>query len=381
MEQLPHKRALLAHTHRVVVKVGSSLLSGPQDIDRERMRELVGELVALRQRHYQIALVSSGAVAAGMARLGLRERPQTVPQRQAAAAVGQIRLMAFYDEQFSARGQAVAQVLLTHDDLANRRRYLNARHTFAQLLDVGVLPIVNENDTVAVEEMRFRFGDNDNLSAQVATLISADLLVVLSDVPGLYTADPHRQPDAALVPLVEEIGRHIELYAAEAPGLLGTGGMASKLAAARKANEAGIACIIADGRHAGVLAQIFDPECSSGTLFLPKGDRLTSRKHWIAHTLQPAGTVTVDRGARQAIVERGRSLLAKGITAVSGGFGAGECVDCLDETGTAFARGLVNYGAAELQRIKGLHSSAIETTLQYTAGDEVIHRDDLVLLG
>ncbi len=381
MDQLLHKSALLPQVRRAVVKIGSSLLSGPQDIDRTRMRDLVGELVALRQRDYQIVLVSSGAVAAGMARLGLRERPQTVPQRQAAAAVGQIRLMAFYDEQFSARGQAVAQVLLTHDDLANRRRYLNARHTFAELLEAGVLPIVNENDTVAVEEMRFRFGDNDNLSALVATLIGADLLVILSDVSGLYTADPHREPGAALVPLVEEFGRNLEAYATDGSNLLGTGGMASKLAAARKASEAGIACVIADGRHAGVLAQIFDPACSSGTLFLPKGDRLTSRKHWIAHTLQPAGAVTVDRGAHQAIVERGRSLLAKGITAVRGSFGAGECIDCLDETGTPFARGLVNYGAAELQRIKGLHSSAIEATLQYTAGAEVIHRDDLVLLG
>ncbi|MGD9764926.1 MAG: glutamate 5-kinase [Candidatus Binatia bacterium] len=380
MDQRPHKRLLLPRVRRAVVKIGSSLLSGPLDIDRARIRRIVEELATLRRRPYQLALVSSGAVAAGMARLGLRERPATVPQKQAAAAVGQIRLMSFYDEQFSALGQPVAQVLLTHDDLANRRRYLNARNTFEELLGAGVLPIVNENDTVAVEEMRFNFGDNDNLSALVATLIGADLLVILSDVPGLYTADPRRAPDAELIPLVEEIGRSVEAYAGDRSGWLGTGGMSSKIGAARKANEAGVACVIADGRPPGILAQVFDPDDSVGTLFLPKGDRLARRKHWIAHTLKPAGSIRVDQGAYRAIVESGRSLLARGIVAVEGVFGAGECVACLDQTGAEFARGLVNYSASELQRIKGLHSSAIEATLQYTAGDEIIHRDDLVLL-
>lgn len=380
MDQVRHKRALLPRVRRVVVKIGSSILSGPQDIDRATIARLVGELAALRRSQHQIVLVSSGAVAAGMARLGLRERPGTVPQKQAAAAVGQIRLMSFYDEQFGALGQPVAQILLTHDDLANRRRYLNARHTFEELLGAGVLPIVNENDSVAVEEVRFNFGDNDNLSALVATLISADLLVILSDVPGLYTADPRETPGAALVPVVQEVGREIEAYAGGSSGPLGKGGMASKLQAARKACEAGIACVIADGRHPGVLPQVFDPAHGVGTLFLPKGDRLTRRKHWIAHTLKPAGALTVDQGAYEAILRGGRSLLPKGITAIRGSFGAGECVSCLSPTGAEFARGLVNYGAADLARIKGLHSSAIESTLQYTVGDEVIHRDDLVVL-
>jgi glutamate 5-kinase len=378
-DQLHHKRALLPRVKRAVVKIGSSILSGPQGIDRERVGRIVGELAALRRSGLQLTLVSSGAVAAGMARLGLRERPKTVPQKQAAAAVGQIRLMAAYDERFGAEDQPVAQILLTHDDLAHRRRYLNARHTFEELLDAGVLPIVNENDSVAVEEVRFNFGDNDNLSAQVATLISADLLVILSDVAGLYDADPRGNPDARLLPVVEEIRPEVEALAGRS-GPLGTGGMASKVQAARKANDAGIACIIADGLRAGVLPRVFDPAHSEGTLFLPTGDRLTRRKHWIAHTLRPAGTITVDAGAHTAIAEGGRSLLPKGITAVGGNFGAGECVACLDPSGVEFARGLVNYGAAELQRIKGLHTSEIEPTLQYTVGNEVIHRDDLVLV-
>jgi len=379
MDQLQHKRTLLPRVRRVVVKVGSNVLAGAQDIDRARIARLVGELAALRRRGYDVALVSSGAVAAGMARLGLTVRPKTVPQKQAAAAVGQIRLMAYYDEQFSAVEQPVAQILLTHDDLAHRRRYLNARHTFEALLEAGVLPIVNENDSVAVEEMRFNFGDNDNLSALVAVLISADLLVILSDVPGLYTADPRSVADATLVPVVETIGRDIEAYAGGS-GRLGTGGMASKLQAARKANDAGIPCIIADGRHADVLPRVFDATQAVGTLCLAAGDRLTRRKHWIAHTLRPAGAIRVDQGAYEAVAQGGRSLLPKGIIAVSGSFGAGECVSCLRPDGHEFARGLVSYGAAELERIKGLHTTAIEATLQYSAGDAVIHRDDLVLL-
>jgi glutamate 5-kinase len=379
-EQLAHKRALLPRVKRVVIKIGSSILSGPSGIDRTRITSLVGEIAALRRQPYQIVLVSSGAVAAGMTRLGLRDRPKTVPAKQAAAAVGQIRLMALYDECFSAHDQPVAQILLTHDDLASRRRYINARHTFEALLQAEVLPIVNENDTVAVEEMQFNFGDNDNLSAIVATLVGADLLVILSDVAGLFACDPRVAADATPVPLVEEITPEIQAYAGTGSGPLGKGGMATKLEAARKANEAGIACAIADGRRAGILPQLFDPARNVGTLFLAKGDRLTRRKHWIAYTLKPAGSVTVDQGAYDAILRGGRSLLPKGITAVAGHFGAGECVSCLSPTGAEFARGLVNYNAVELQRIKGLHSSAIEEALQYKVSDEVIHRDDLVVL-
>ena len=378
-EQLEHKRAILGRARRIVVKIGSSILSNARGIDRRRLARLAAEIHAIAGER-QVVVVSSGAVAAGMARLGLSERPKTIPQKQAAAAVGQIGLMALYQHSLGKLGRSVAQVLLTHDDLADRRRYINARHAFEALLAAGVIPIVNENDTVAVEEMHFNFGDNDNLSALVATLIGADLLVILSDVAGLYTADPASRARADLVSLVRGVDAQVESYVGGSSGPLGTGGMATKVKAARKAARAGIPCVVADGLHAGVLAKVFDPERSAGTLFLPEGDRLKRRKHWIAHTLRPAGRITVDAGAHGAIARHGRSLLPKGIAAVSGSFDAGDCVSCIDPEGREFARGLVNYGAAEVDRIKGMHSAAIEATLGYKVSDAVIHRDDLVLL-
>ncbi len=377
--QPPHKQALLPKVRRIVIKIGSSLLSGGSGIDQGRMRRLVDEICRLCARHYEVVVVSSGAVAAGLDRLGLGTRPKTVPLRQAAAAIGQISLMALYEEYFSAHGHHVAQILLTHDDLANRRRYLNARHTFETLLHVGVIPIVNENDTVVVEEVKINFGDNDNLSALVATLVDADLLIILSDVAGLYTGDPHRDPSATLVELIESVS-DAEAAAGGTASAVGTGGMASKVRAAYKATEAGIACVVADGLHGGVLESIIDPDATRGTLFLPKGDRLAKRKHWIAYTLRPAGAITVDQGAFEAIARQGRSLLPKGVAAVSGTFGAGDCVSCLSPEAHEFARGLVNYNSAELAKIKGLHSSAIEAALGYKISDEIIHRDDLILL-
>jgi glutamate 5-kinase len=378
-DQLRHKPALLRRARRVVIKVGSSILSTARGIDRQRLRRLAGEIHDVAARR-QVVVVTSGAVAAGVARLGLEERPRTMPQKQAAAAVGQIALMALYEEYFDQLGHRVGQVLLTHEDLANRKRYINARHTLEALLQAGVIPVVNENDTVAVEEMRFKFGDNDNLSALVATLISADLLVILSDVDGLHTADPAADPAAELVPVVSGADPRVRDYATGPAGPLGTGGMASKVNAAHSAGEAGVPCIIASGLRDGVLPAVFDPKKSVGTLFLPKGDPLQRRKHWIAHTLKPAGSLTVDPGAHRAIVEQGRSLLPKGIATIRGTFGAGECVSCLDPQGHEFARGLVSYGSAEVKKIKGLHSKEIEAVLGYRIGDEVIHRDDLVVL-
>lgn len=379
-EQLPHKQRLLATIRRVVLKVGSSILSTAEGIDRVRLRRLADEIHLLRTRGYQVVLVSSGAVAAGMARLGRRERPNTIPEKQAAAAVGQIGLMALYEEFLGGYGHVVAQVLLTHDDLANRRRYINARHAFEELLQAGVVPVVNENDTVAVEEFKYNFGDNDNLSALVATLVGADVLVILSDVVGLCTADPRVSPDAKLVPLVRDFGSPVEGYVQGPAGPIGTGGMASKLKAAYKATDAGIPCIIADGLNAGVLPVVFDPRQSVGTLFLPKGDRLKRRKHWIAHVLRPAGTLVLDQGACDALAKQGRSLLPKGVVEVAGEFDAGECVSCLTPQREEFARGLVGYGSTELTKIKGAHTSEIEGRLGYNAGNAIIHRDDLVLL-
>jgi glutamate 5-kinase len=377
-DQIAHKRRLVPGWRRVVVKIGSSLLTTGRGIDEGRLLRLAAEMGELRAAKRQVVVVSSGAVAAGMARLDLEQKPRTIRQRQAAAAVGQIGLMAMYERCFGAKGLVVAQVLLTHDDLASRRRHLNARHTFEELLGASVVPVVNENDTVADEEMRF--GDNDNLSALVATLVSADLLLVLSDVEGLFTGDPRLDRSARLIPVVEAIGEQVLAHAGSSGGPAGTGGMATKLQAARKATAAGIPCVVADGRSAGVLAAVFDPDRSVGTLFLPKGDRLSSRKHWIAHTLNPAGAITVDTGARQAIVALGRSLLPRGIVGVGGSFRAGACVSCLGPDGLEFARGLVAYGSAELAEIKGLHSNAIEGRLGYRVSNEAIHRDDLVVL-
>jgi len=375
--QLARKQTVLKRARRIVVKIGSSLLSADAGLDLERIRALVREVEELGGNSRQFILVTSGAVAAGRARLGLRERPKTIPQKQAAAAVGQIDLMAAYKECFEARGRHVAQILLTREDLSNRRRYLNAKHAIAALLEAGVVPIVNENDTVAVDEIKL--GDNDNLSAAVAALVEADLLVILSDVDGLHTADPRQQRSAEPVPVIEASDTQAERYAAATVGRLGTGGMATKVEAARKAAAAGIATIIADGRAAGALRRVLDPAAISGTLIVPSTDRLASRKHWIAFTLRPQGTLHLDAGAVSALRERGRSLLPSGVSVVEGAFGAGDCVRCVAPDGSEVARGLVNYGAGELRRIQGAHTRDIDSILGYKISDEVIHRDDMVI--
>jgi glutamate 5-kinase len=375
--QLTYKAQILARTRRVVIKVGSSILSNVDGVKSERVAHLAGELTALRSTGKEVVLVTSGAVAAGMSRLGLKERPRTIPAKQAAAAVGQIALMALYEQHFSVRGSRVAQVLLTHDDVASRQRYLNAKRTMLTLLEAQVIPIVNENDTVAVEEIQF--GDNDNLSALVAVLIEADLLIILSDVEGLYDRDPRSNADARLITLVEKNTAGLVASVGEA-GPLGRGGMATKLEAAHKAALSGIPTIITDGRQEERLARVFDPTIETGTLFLPLADRLASRKHWIAYTLKPAGALVVDAGACAAISERGSSLLPPGIREVRGMFGEGECVACLDPSGHEFARGLVNYSSSDLERIKGARTSQIQTILGYKVSNEIIHRDDLALL-
>lgn len=372
-----HKREILRQTKRVVIKIGSTILSDGRGFNTDRLARLVNEVCDLETA--EIVLVTSGAVAVGMARLHRHERPKTVPQRQATAAVGQIGLMALYEQNFASRGRTVAQVLLTHDDLANRRRYINARHTFEELLSAGAIPVVNENDTVAIEEF-LHFGDNDNLSALVATLIGADLLVILSDVPGLHTANPAADPSARRVGVVAVIDAEIQGYVSDVNPTVGTGGMRSKLRAAEKATSAGIPCIIADGLNTGILPRVFDPESDEGTLFLAQGDRLSRRKHWIAHTLQPTGAIALDPGAIRAVIEQGRSLLPKGIADVTGRFDAGDCVSCLAPDGVEIARGLVTYGKEDLDRIKGRHTSEIQGILGYRLGDEAIHRDDLVVL-
>ena len=373
-----HKQALVARARRAVVKIGSNVLAGNGGLREERLKALAAEIAALVAGGRQIVVVTSGAVAAGAARLGRAGGGRGIEWRQAAAALGQIGLMAAYERAFAAHERQVAQVLLTHADLADRRRYLNARHTLRALLDLGVVPIVNENDTVAVEELKF--GDNDNLSALTAALVEADLLVILSDVAGLHTSDPRVDTTAPVVPVVRAADEAMQRAAGPSRSDVGTGGMASKLAAAGKAAVAGISTVIADGTRDGVLAAVFDAAVEVGTLVLPDGDRLGRRKHWIAYTLKPAGTLHVDEGAERALARGGRSLLPSGVARVEGGFGVGDCVRCVGPTGHEFARGLVNYTSSEVEKIKGVHTREIEQLLGYKGSDEIIHRDDLTLL-
>ena len=378
MTPLEHKREILRRVRRVVVKVGSQILSSGDGIAEARLRALVRELALLHEQEKEIVVVSSGAVAAGMTRLRRKEAPKTIPEKQALAAVGQIKLMALYERHFAKFDKTVAQVLLTHADLANRQRYLNAKHTFQMLLESSIVPIVNENDTVAVEEMKF--GDNDHLSALVATLLGADLLVILSDVEGVYDRDPRLYKDAALIALIENVKDVKAKIRGMSKSAFGTGGIATKIAAGEEAAVAGIPTIITSGVAPRGLERVFDADDVVGTLILPEQNRLTHRKHWIAYNLKPAGEVVVDAGAREALVQKGRSLLPSGLKDIRGNFGGGECVRCLDLQGREFARGLVNYSAQELNQIKGLHTSKIEKILGYKAYDEIIHRDDLVIL-
>lgn len=377
MTQLEHKKPILARARRVVVKIGSQILSSKDGIEEARLRGLVRQLAELQSAKRQVVVVSSGAVAAGMTQLGWSERPKTIPEKQALAAVGQIKLMALYERSFARFDKKVAQVLLTAADLANRQRYINAKHTFHMLLDASIIPIVNENDTVAVEEMKF--GDNDHLSALVATLLEADLLVILSDVEGVYDKDPRAHDDAQLLSLIEEARGLRQAIGGASVSSVGTGGIATKLAAAEEAAAAGIPTIIASGLLSGVLEKVFDPGQATGTLILPDEKHLRRKKHWIGFNLKPAGTIVVNEGAFQALVDKKKSLLPAGVEKVEGEFGVGDCVR-IDFQGKEFARGLVNYGEAELNRIKGLHTSKIEKVLGYKAHDEVVHRDDLVIL-
>ena len=379
MTPLEHKREILRRVRRVVIKIGSQILSSSDGIEESRLRTLVRGLAALHDQKKEIVVVSSGAVAAGMMRLARKQRPRTIPEKQALAAVGQIKLMALYERHFSKFAKSVAQILLTHADLANRQRYLNAKHTFQMLLDSAIVPIVNENDTVAVEEMKF--GDNDHLSALVATLLSADLLVILSDVEGVYDRDPRVHHDANLIALIDDIKRIKAGIIGVSQSDFGTGGIATKVAAAEEAAVAGIPTIITSGLNTHAVERVFDIHDQVGTLILADQNRLTHRKHWIAYNLKPAGDVVVDAGAHEALVQKGRSLLPSGLKEIRGSFGVGECVRCLDLQGREFARGLVNYSAQELNQIKGLHTSKIEKILGYKAYDEIIHRDDLVVLG
>jgi glutamate 5-kinase len=367
---------LLAHVRRVVIKIGSGVISGETGLDLARIEGICQDIVALRQRGYEIVVVSSGAVAAGKGDLGITGRPQTIPLKQAAAAIGQSRLMRTYKDAMRPQGVTVAQVLLTRDDLANRRRYLNARNTLMTLLEFGVVPIINENDTVVVDEIRF--GDNDNLSAMVTNLVEAQLLVILSDVDGLYDSDPRLNPQARLITEVERISDEIEAMAGDEGGPLGTGGMATKIKAAKRATLFGAGTAIINGCTPHNLRYLFDGH-ELGTYFLPVRDPIASRKHWIAFTKKPRGKLLLDEGARAAIIDGGKSLLPSGIRSIDGEFDRGDAVRLCTLDGKEFAKGVTNYSSPELLRIIGRKTSEIETILGYKYGDEVVHRDNLVV--
>jgi len=372
------RRKILGKARRIVVKVGSSILASvDKGLHYEVFSRLTKEISDLKRQGYEIVLVSSGAIAAGMEKLGYKTRPQAITQKQATAAVGQTRLMNIYENYFSRYQQMVAQVLLTHDDLSHRRRFLNARNTLLTLLELGIIPIINENDTVVVDEIKV--GDNDNLSALITNLIGADLLIILTDIDGLCDSDPRVNPNARCIFLVEDIDVDIAGIVGETKSEMSVGGMISKIQAARKASRFGIPTVVARGTKDGILHQILKGK-EIGTLILPKGEALSSRKHWIAFNPKPKGDLIVDEGAKKAIVQKGKSLLSSGVVKIKGPFDRGDLVTCLGPRGKEFARGLVNYSASELEKIKGLRSDQIETTLGYKYSDEVIHRDDLVVL-
>ena len=377
LRNAPARRAL-PKVKRLVVKVGSGLISAPgRGLLPDRIGALADELAALAKDGREVVVVSSGAIASGMARLGLTQRPRSIPEKQAAAAVGQSALMWHYEQAFARHGIRVAQVLLTQEDISARPRYLNARNTLQVLLRFRVVPVVNENDTVAVEEIKV--GDNDNLAALVAHLVDADLLVILTDVDGLYTGDPRVDPEARRLDTVDAVTEEIERLVWDADGQVSVGGMSTKLEAARKVTSSGIPMVIASGRVPGTLRRVLRGE-PLGTYFVPRGDRLAGRKRWIAFAVPPQGRLTVDAGARSALVERGKSLLPSGVVEVEGEFHAGEVVSLSAADGKEFARGLTNYDAAELRKIQGAKTKDIEERLGYKSFDEVIHRDNLVLL-
>ena len=373
------RKTLFAKAKRVVIKVGSAVLTGSgEGLDQQRIEQLAGEISAIMDRGSEVILVSSGAIAAGLAKLGLKKtKGMPLPLKQAAAAVGQSGLMWMYEKTFGGHGKKVAQVLLTREDLSNRTRFLNARNTLQTLLEYGVIPIINENDTVAVDEIKF--GDNDNLSGMVVHLADADLLVILSDIDGLYTSDPRINPSAELIPLVEKITAELERGAGDAQTVVGTGGMRSKIMTAKKVGAYGVPMVIVNGRKHGSLQSLFEGK-DIGTLFLPKEERNRSRQHWIAYSACSAGGVVVDDGGREALVNKGKSLLPGGVVRIEGTFKAGDCVNCSDSRGNVFARGLTKYSSTDLELIKGLKTSQIASVLGHKDYDEVIHRDDLVIL-
>jgi glutamate 5-kinase len=372
------ERQQLRSLERWVVKIGSSLLTAEgQGIDRESIQRWAGEIARLVASGCQVVLVTSGAIAEGCSRLGFRERPKAIHELQAAAAVGQMGLIEAYETAFQRHGLRTALVLLTHDDLSNRQRYLNARTTLRTLLELGVVPVINENDTVATDEIRF--GDNDTLAALVTNLVEAHVLVLLTDRDGLYEADPEADPTAALVGFARANDARLVSMAGSAAGAVGVGGMATKVRAARVASRSGARTLIANGATVEVLVNIRAGD-AIGTLLAPDVEVLLARKRWIAGQLKTKGELVLDAGAVRVLRHGGKSLLPVGVTASRGNFARGDVVLCLDPDNGAVAKGLVNYSSDESQKILGCATRDIEARLGFVREPELMHRDNLVLL-
>lgn len=363
---------------RIVIKIGSNILTQSNGgLNHKRVAAIAKEVSELFDDGHDVVVVSSGAIAAGMGKLGFDRKPTDIQLKQACAAVGQSLLMRAYAKAFHHHGRKVGQILLTQGIFSNRGTYLNSKNTIDALLSFGVVPIVNENDTISTEEIKF--GDNDRLAALVAGLIEAERLVILSDVDGLYPEDPKKNPKVRLITTVEEITPDIEQLAGGAGSVVGTGGMYSKILAAKKATSHGIVVHIVSGRTYGLASAILAGK-KHGTTFLPKEHRISSRKGWIAFAVKPSGAVLLDDGAVKALKNGGKSLLPSGILRVEGHFRTGDAVFCLDNDGRQVAKGIVNYASEDIDRIKGKKTSDIETILGFKYSDEVIHRDNLVIL-
>jgi glutamate 5-kinase len=366
----------IERTKRVVVKVGSNVLTEDNGLNLKAMRSIARQICRLIESGLEVILVSSGAMASGVKKIGLPARPDELPKRQAVAAIGQAGLMMEYEKAFGRYQRKVAQILLTSEDLSSRKRYLNARNTLCTLLSWKVVPIINENDTVWVEEIKL--GDNDNLAAMITLLMDADVLINLTDIDGLYTKDPRVCPEAELISTVSTISKETEKLAGDIPGALGTGGMISKIKAARKVNSAGVPMVIARGDLPNILLKLFAGQ-NHGTYFIPKKQKLASRKCWIAFSLKPKGVIKIDAGAVKALLKNGKSLLPSGIIAVQDDFGVGAPVEFQNRNNETLGIGLVNYSSTEIQKIMGLKSNHIKQVLGHKSYDEVIHRDNLAI--
>lgn len=375
---LTSRKEFLKNINTAIIKIGSSVLTDEDGfLDESVFKKLAEQISSVKKKGINVVVVSSGAIASGMKKLGILRKPEDIHMKQAISACGQTTLIRNYEVAFSEFGNKVAQVLLTHDALSNRKRFLNARKTVQQLLEMDIIPIINENDTVSFEEIMF--GDNDNLAALITTLVEADILILLSNTDGIFDFDPKKSPNAKLIPMIKEVDSTIEKIAGGTTGRTTTGGMKTKVLAAKAAAAFGVPSIIANGKDEKVLDKLFNYE-DTGSFILPSKEKLNRRKHWIAYTLKPSGKIFLDEGAANAVAKNGKSLLSSGITNVEGNFEIGEPVSCYNSEKVEICRGLTSYNSYELRQIMGKKSSEIENILGYKYGDAVIHRDEMAIV-